>query len=157
MAIPSQTAIAGNTTGSTACHGNAQFYCIDDLIQVHMTRNDLIIGTYDTDQRTVPSLPLSIPSALNRDLCGACCIPFFTLSLLIVSYLHLYDARFWFYTRLCNQISHLYGSDFCASFRHDIACAVSVFQYLLYRCFDRICLFIQIQVNNAASWQRKGS
>ena len=33
----------------TACHGNTLFYCIDDFIQVHMTRNDFIIRTYDTN------------------------------------------------------------------------------------------------------------
>ena len=32
----------------TACHCNTHFYSFYDFIQVHMTRYDLIIGTYDT-------------------------------------------------------------------------------------------------------------
>ena len=36
---------------STAGHGNAQLHGIHNLIQVHMARNYLIIGTYNTHQR----------------------------------------------------------------------------------------------------------
>ena len=34
---------------SSACHGYTLLYCIYNLVQMHMTRYDLIVGTYDTD------------------------------------------------------------------------------------------------------------
>ena len=37
----------------TARHGYSLLYCIDDLVQVHVSRNDLIIGAYDPNQRTL--------------------------------------------------------------------------------------------------------
>ena len=82
IAIPSHTAIAGNITGVppamatpifTACAILSRFMCP---------------GTISLYEHTIPTKGLSIssfvmPSALNRDLCGACCIPTLTLSLFI--------------------------------------------------------------------------
>src|SRR5699024_9196764 len=42
--------------GRSACHGNSHFYSLDDLVQVHVTRHDLIVGSDDTDQRSVQFL-----------------------------------------------------------------------------------------------------
>ena len=39
-----------------AGHGNAQLDRLGDLVQVHVAGNDLIIRTYDTDQRPFPLL-----------------------------------------------------------------------------------------------------
>ena len=36
----------------TACHGNAKLNGFRDLIQVHVPRNDLVIRTDNTDERT---------------------------------------------------------------------------------------------------------
>ena len=44
--MPSQTAMAG-----TACLGDAELDCLDDLVEIHMTGNDLIVGADDADQR----------------------------------------------------------------------------------------------------------
>ena len=40
-------------TRYTSCHGNTHFYCLYDFIQVHMSRNNFIVGAYDTDKRFV--------------------------------------------------------------------------------------------------------
>ncbi len=39
--------------GRPACHGDSLLYCIYNLIQIHVSRNDLIIRTDDPYQRTV--------------------------------------------------------------------------------------------------------
>ena len=33
----------------TACHSNTLLYCVYDLVQVHVSRHDLIVGAYDAD------------------------------------------------------------------------------------------------------------
>ncbi len=85
IAIPSHTAIAGNITGVppaidtpifTACAILSRFICP---------------GTISLYEHTIPTSGLSIsssvmPSALNSERCGACCIPFFTLSLFIFNF-----------------------------------------------------------------------
>ena len=98
----------------SSCHGNAHLYCLHDLVQVHMSRYDLIIGADNSDQRSVPSLPSVIPSALNRDRCGACCMPFFTASLLMIHSPSLlsfalfeYVLNRYAHTLSADQISHL--------------------------------------------------
>ena len=37
----------------SACHGYSLLYGFDDLVDIHMTRYDLIIGADDADQRTL--------------------------------------------------------------------------------------------------------
>ena len=37
----------------TACHCNAELYSFNELVDVHMTGNDLVIGGNDTYQRSV--------------------------------------------------------------------------------------------------------
>ena len=38
-------------SGDSPCHRNAKLHCLCDLIQVHVPRNDFIVGIYNTDQR----------------------------------------------------------------------------------------------------------
>ena len=69
MAIPSQTAIAGTMIGvppAIALH----FDSLCNLIQVHMSRHDLIIRTHNSVSTAGPVLLVSFPSALNRERCG---------------------------------------------------------------------------------------
>ena len=37
----------------STCHGNSHLYCICNFIQVHMSRNDFVIRTYDSDKRSL--------------------------------------------------------------------------------------------------------
>ena len=36
---------------NTAGKGNALFNSINDLVQIHMSRNDVVLGAHDTDER----------------------------------------------------------------------------------------------------------
>ena len=38
--------------GGAACHGDAHLDCLGDLIQIHMTGNDFVMGADDADERT---------------------------------------------------------------------------------------------------------
>ena len=40
-----------------AGHGDALLHCVGNLIQIHVTRNDLVIGTYNSNQRPIQLLP----------------------------------------------------------------------------------------------------
>ena len=40
----------GKYYGSTACHRHAELYGIYDLIEIHVSGDDLVIGADDTDQ-----------------------------------------------------------------------------------------------------------
>ena len=42
-----------NHDRSTACHGDSHLNRLHDLIQIHVAWYDLIIGTDDTDERTL--------------------------------------------------------------------------------------------------------
>ena len=60
----------------TACHGHPHLHRLHDLIQVHMPRNDLIIGTDNTDQRALP-LFLCITKCIKQASVRRLLYPFF--------------------------------------------------------------------------------
>ena len=43
----------GEYNRCSSCHSDAHFYRLHDLIQIHVAWYDLIIGTDDTDERTL--------------------------------------------------------------------------------------------------------
>ena len=82
IAIPSQTAIAGNTTGVPPAIATPSFTASTILSRF------ICPGTISLNEETIPISGRSLssfvyPSALNRLLWGACDVPVFTLSLLI--------------------------------------------------------------------------
>ena len=83
IAIPSQTAIAGKTTGTPPASATPSLTALTILSRF------MCPGTISLYELTIPTIGFCIsssvnPSALNKLLCGACCIPFFTLSLFII-------------------------------------------------------------------------
>ena len=55
--------------GHTACHRNSELNGFCDLIEVHMTGNDLIVGADDTDHRA-PSLLFRISERVEETPVG---------------------------------------------------------------------------------------
>ena len=55
--------------GHSACHGDAEFDGFRDLIEVHMTGNDLVVGADDTDHRA-PSLLFRISERVEETPVG---------------------------------------------------------------------------------------
>ena len=55
--------------GHAACHCNTEFDGFRDLIKVHMTGNDLIVGADDTDHRA-PSLLFRVSERVEETPVG---------------------------------------------------------------------------------------
>ena len=51
MRLPVANGNSGEDDRNTAGKGNALFNGVNDLVQVHMSRNDVVLGTHDTDER----------------------------------------------------------------------------------------------------------
>ena len=114
-----------------------------------MSRHDLIIGTYDTDQWSCPFLPVSYPSALNKERCGACCFPFVTVSLLILSFPPV--TCIYIPIRNISRRSGLPSSAVpTCVFPSDIISIVRYpsFNTCVNRLLDCICFFIQIKAES---------
>ena len=59
-----------------ACHGDTHLDCLGNLVQIHMTGNDLVVGTDDTDHGT-SSLFLSVAESIEQTPVGSCGDTFF--------------------------------------------------------------------------------
>ena len=55
----------GEHDGHAACHGNAELDCLGDLVQVHMTGDDLVVGTDDADHGAL-SLLFSVAEGVKQ-------------------------------------------------------------------------------------------
>ena len=78
IAIPSHTAIAGNTTGVPPASATPSFTASDILSKF------ICPGTISLNELTIPIIGFLIssgviPTAFKSDLLGACCIPDFIL------------------------------------------------------------------------------
>ena len=83
IAIPSHTAIAGNTTGMPPASATPSLTA-SVILSIFICP-----GTISLYELTIPIIGFLRssavnPNALNRLLCGACCTPSFTLSLIIL-------------------------------------------------------------------------
>ena len=158
MAIPSHTAMAGNTTGIPPAMATPIF-----TASVILSRF-MCPGTISLKELTIPIIGRLLsssvnPRALNRLLWGAWAVPVFTESLLIMISLFLlliFSSLFSLYRinvlpgqmasdSLCQKVAHLGTAYLRAALRHDIAGAEAVLQYFLHRCLDGICFFIQVK------------
>ena len=155
-----------------ASHRYTQLHGIYNLVQVHVSRNNLIIRTYDTDERFVHLLFRHTECIKQRTV--RCLLhPFLTASLFIFSspsisfddlrpcdmgrvFTFIFDfiafmelfAIFLFNSltdSLTDQPAHLNGSNLLAAIRHDIHGTVALGQYLLYGILDGFCFLIQIE------------
>ena len=154
MAIPSHTAMAGNTTGIPPAMATPIF-----TASVILSRF-ICPGTISLKELTIPIMGRLLsssvnPRALNRLLWGAWAVPVLTESLLIIISLFLFlifsipdKCAFGGHATsdsLCQKVSHLGTTYPCAALRHDIAGAEAILQYFLYRCLDGICFFVQVK------------
>ena len=92
IAIPSHTAIAGNTTGTPPASATPSFTA-STILSIFIWP-----GTISLNELTIPTIGFFIssdvkPRALNKLLAGACCIPALALSL-IIFYLLIYLRLF---------------------------------------------------------------
>ena len=78
---------------STACHCNTHLYCIYDLINIHMTRNDLIVRAYDTNQRLLQLFLCNSECIKQRTLWRCCHSLFYCITSHLLSpclsYIHI--------------------------------------------------------------------
>ena len=134
----------GEYNGGAAGHGNAHFYRFHNFIQVHMPRNDFIIGADNTDEGTLSflfrysqrikqtSVGCLLHSCFYRITSHSLVSPFGFTAVIQPSpnCSDLYS--------FCKQGAHFTAAYFFAAFGHDIRCSVAVLKHLFYGVVHRI-------------------